>query len=498
MTGLVILAIVILLAIIMVQLGKLSEVSAVIRGEELVEHQQNNRTAFYMLIFLVVFLIFCVASAWMYKDRMLGYGPHESASAHGGDLDSLFNVTLFFTGIVFVITHIALFWFSYKYKEDKNRIAYFFPHSLKLEIYWTVIPAIVMAYLVIQGLVAWNNTMADIAPGEEHIEIEASGYQFQWDIRYPGGDGKIGTKNYKLIKPGFNPIGQDWNDEKNHDDFFINDELVLPVGKKVRVRITSKDVLHNFYLPHFRVKMDAIPGLPTHFIFTPIKTTAEYRQELKDYPEWQQLSDPLDPESPQRWEVFDYELACAELCGIGHWSMRKRLTIVSEEEYNDWFAQQQSYYMSNIRNTEDDPFIGELLGMEIRNRSREIKSEFQSAMTADTMATIRLKNVFFETGSAALKENSKYELDEVAQILKSNASVKVELGGHTDSVGDDTGNQTLSNARATSVVNYLQRKGVSASNMVSKGYGENNPVDTNETDEGRQNNRRTELKIISK
>ena len=165
MTALVIIAIVVLVAIILVQLGKLAEVSAVIRGEELAQSQQNNRSAKFMLVFLVGFLIFCVGSAWHYKDIMLAYGPHSSASAHGGSLDSLFNTTLFFTGIVFVLTHIALFWFSYKYKEDKNRIAYFFPHSLKLEIYWTVIPAVVMAYLVIQGLIAWNSTMADIKPG---------------------------------------------------------------------------------------------------------------------------------------------------------------------------------------------------------------------------------------------------------------------------------------------------------------------------------------------
>ena len=498
MTALVIIAIVVLVAIILVQLGRLSEVSAVIRGEEVAEEQQNNRSATFMLVFLVGFLIFCVGSAWMYKDRMLAYGPHSSASAHGGQLDSLFNTTLVFTGIVFVLTHIALFWFSYKYKEDKNRIAYFFPHSLKLEIYWTVIPAVVMAFLVIKGLIAWNATMADIKPGEEHIEIEATGYQFAWDVRYPGADGKIGTKNYKLIDPGSNPLGQDWTDEKNHDDFFVGDELKLPVNKKVRVRITAKDVLHNFYLPHFRVKMDAIPGLPTHFIFTPIKTTAEYRQELKDYPEWQELADPKDPESPQRWEVFDYELACSELCGTGHYSMKKRLTIVSQEEYDLWFAEQQSYYMNNIRNTDDDPYKGGLLGMEIKNRAKEIKAEFASAMSADTMSTIRLKNVFYNTGSAELKDDSKYELDEVARILKANSSVKVELGGHTDSQGDDAMNQNLSQQRATSVVDYLRRKGVSSSNMVSKGYGENNPVDTNDTDEGRQNNRRTELRIISK
>ena len=436
MTGLVIIAIIILLAVILVQIGRLTEVSAVIRGEENVQMATNNRNAVYMLIFLVVFLVYCVVSAWMYKDRMLGYGPHGAASAHGGMLDSIFNTTLVFTGIVFVITHIALFWFAYKYREDKNRVAYFFPHSTMLEVIWTAIPTVVMAILVVRGLIVWNATMADVTPEEEHIEIEATGSQFLWEVRYPGADSKLGAKDFRLIKPGINPLGQDWEDTKNLDDFLIGDVFYLPVNKKVRVRITAKDVLHNFYLPHFRVKMDAVPGLPTHFIFTPTTTIEEYRTRLSTldkegnplYPEWHQLSDPEDPESPKRWEVFDYELACAELCGYGHYSMRKTLKVVSQEEYDDWFAQQQSYYMTNIRNTADDPFRGKLLPIEAASRARELKAEFKSALDADELSTIKLKNVFFETGSAALKDDSKYELDEVATLLKANTNVKVEIG----------------------------------------------------------------------
>ena len=258
MIGLVAILIVILLGVILVQLGRVSELAAKIRGEEEVYFQQNNRTGFYFLVFLVVFLIFCVASAWMYKDRMLGYGPHAAASAHGTELDSLFNITLFFTGIVFVLTHIALFWFSYKYKEDKNRPSTFFVHSTKLEIFWTVIPSFVLIFLVVRGLNVWNNVMSDVGEDEDYIEIEATGYQFAWDLRYPGPDGKLGTRNFREIDPASNPLGQVWTDVKNIDDF-QPDKIVLPKGKKVRVRIGSKDVLHNFYLPHFRVKMDAVP-----------------------------------------------------------------------------------------------------------------------------------------------------------------------------------------------------------------------------------------------
>ena len=144
------------------------------------------------------------------------------------------------------------------------------PHDNKLEVIWTAVPAVVMCFLVIRGLVAWNEVMADVSEGEEHIEIEATGQQYLWHLRYPGADGKLGTRNFRLIKSGENPLGQDWMDDKNLDDIMPS-EIVLPVGKKVRVRITAMDVLHSFDLPHFRVKMDAVPGMPTYFVFTPTK-----------------------------------------------------------------------------------------------------------------------------------------------------------------------------------------------------------------------------------
>lgn len=371
-TGLIIILCVILLAVVVVQIGRVTEIAAKIRGEEEVQLEINNRNGILSMVFLVAFLIFCFWSAHHYANWMLGYGPHESASAHGGALDDMFNITLIFTGIVFVLTHIALFYFAWKYRGQKGRIAEFMPHDNKLEIIWTAIPAIVMCFLVIRGLVAWNSVMADMPAGaimsqtpqdagvlnddgnEEYLEIEATGAQFLWYLRYPGADGKLGTRNYKLTT-GTNPLGQDWNDEKNLDDFQPT-EIVLPVNKKVRVRITSRDVLHNFALPHFRVKMDAVPGMPTYFIFTPTTTTEEYRESLRDYPEYQRPSDPKDPESDPLWKSFDYELACMELCGSGHFSMKKIVKIVSEDEYKEWLSKQQSYYEAAIKGTAEDPF----------------------------------------------------------------------------------------------------------------------------------------------
>lgn len=362
MTGLIIVFVLILIGIIIFQIGKVTELAGRIRGEEDAQYDSNRVNGILSVVFMVVFLGLTFYSSYAYKNYFLGYGPHQAASAHGGALDDMFNVTLIATGFVFVITQILLFYFAWVYRGRRGKKATFLPHDNKLEIIWTAVPAVVMTFLVIGGLDAWNDVMADVDPDEEYTEIEATGYQFGWIIRYPGADGKIGTKNYKMIT-GINPIGQDWNDTKNLDDFHAS-EIVLPVNKKVRVRITSRDVLHNFYLPHFRVKMDAVPGMPTYFVFTPTKTTEEYRQELKKYDEYNVPSDPEDPESPMLWESFNYELACAELCGKGHYSMRREVRIVSDQEYEQWLSKQQSWYLSNIRNTDEDPYAGQTLDIE--------------------------------------------------------------------------------------------------------------------------------------
>jgi cytochrome c oxidase subunit 2 len=357
MTALITILSIILLFVVLLQIAKINEITTEMKGEE--EHLTKSAelNGKWLIIFCVLFLGLFVWSAMFYSNRMLGYGPLKSASQHGGSIDSMFNVTLIFTGIVFVICHLALFWFPYKYRYKSGKKALFLPHDNRLEIIWTALPALVMTVLVVQGLVTWNRVMGDVRDGEDFMEIEATAWQFAWNLRYPGADGKLGVKDFRLIKPGINELGQDWNDERNHDDFNA-DELVLPKGKKIRVRIIARDVLHNFYLPHFRVKMDAVPGIPTYFIFTPIKTTEEFRQELRKYPEYNLPSDPNDPNSEPKWKAFNYELACAELCGKGHYSMRRLVKIVSPEEWEVWNRSQKSYYMTSIRNTDEDPLKG--------------------------------------------------------------------------------------------------------------------------------------------
>lgn len=358
MTAIIITLCIILLVVVILQIGKVSEVAGRIKGAKAVQEDANFWHSRISIIFMIVFLVAVVWATYYYRNFMFGYGPHESASQHGLRIDFSFHITLIITSIVFFATQFLLFYFTYRFRQRRGKKAKFIPYNNTLEIIWTAIPALVLGSLAVYGVNTWMTTMKDITDDEDVIEIEATGMQYAWLLRYPGADGEFGRKNYRDIT-GINPLGQDWTDEAGLDDF-QPDKIVLPVGKKVRVTINSRDVLHSFFLPHFRVKMDAVPGIPTYFVFTPIKTTEEYKQELRKYKEYQKPSNPDDPSGPKLWETFQYELACAEICGSGHFSMKKIVEIVTEEEYEEWLASQTSYYESSIKGTKNDPNYSEL------------------------------------------------------------------------------------------------------------------------------------------
>jgi cytochrome c oxidase subunit 2 len=273
-----------------------------------------------LLLFLIVG---GVAFAWSFSaswDEM----NQPLASVHGRWTDSLFWTTMIVIGIVFVITQILLFFYSYKYQHQDNKRAYYYPHNNKLEIVWTMIPAIVMALLVFAGWKTWTNiTMA--AP-QEAIEIEVMGKQFNWMIRYPGADGKFGESRTNLVD-AVNEMGIDFSDKNAMDDFTAR-EIHVPKGKPVLLKIRSRDVIHSVFLPHFRLKMDAVPGMPTKFWFVPTKTTAEMQNETGN-------------------PNFVYELACTEICGRGHFAMRAILVVDEPEDYEAWVAKQQPFVEQN-------------------------------------------------------------------------------------------------------------------------------------------------------
>ena len=179
--------------------------------------------------------------------------------------------------------------------------------------------------------------------------------------------------------------------------------------------------------------------------------------------------------------------------------MRRVVKIVTQEEYDEWAASQTSYYAQTVRNTDADPYKGQLLSYEAKARAKELLADVEAALIEDdpSSVTINLTNVFFNVGSAELKDDSKYELDNVAKIMSEYSDIAVEISGHTDNTGDANANDILSKSRADAVTNYLTGKGVRSNRLQSVGYGQHQPADTNDTVEGRQNNRRIEMKIIS-
>lgn len=275
------------------------------------------------VMFAIALVVGMYGAYWSYTVHGSQILP-ESASEHGVAIDQMFYVTLIITTIVFVITHIILFLFAYRYKHNKKRVAYYYPHNNTLEKYWTIIPAIALTVLVLMGFFVWrgitNVSKEDIAKA---IQIDVTAHQFAWEVRYAGKDNVNGKKNYKLVGSlnGLNNLGLDLSDKRNYDDLKVG-EIVLPVNKPVRFTLGSQDVLHSFYLPHFRVQMNCVPGMPTFFQFTPKTTTAEM-QEITDNPN------------------FKYELACAKICGGSHYNMKFNVRVVSEKEYQEWLKEQK-------------------------------------------------------------------------------------------------------------------------------------------------------------
>jgi cytochrome c oxidase subunit II len=428
-----ILIIAVLVAVFFVQIGKARELASVIREDNSEEFETNNFHAGFGMVFMVGFLLACIVSFVYYVPYILGWGPNTAASAHGPSVDYMFNLTLFFTAIVFFATQFLLFYYAWKYRGKKGARAIYWSHDERLEMVWMLIPAVVMTFLVVGGLRAWNEALADVTEkdvaGTDYIEIEATGMQFAWLLRYPGRDNKLGTKHFTKIT-GTNPLGQDWTDDKNIDDFHPS-EIVLPVGKKVRVRINSRDVLHNFYLPQFRVKMDAVPGMPTYFVFTPTVTSDSMRTRYKKYAHWN-IPDKKD-ETKKRYEAFEYELACAELCGRGHYSMRRILKVVTEEEYENWLDEQEktSHYLSNVYEADKS---------DIKKKA----DDFKAILAHKESVKTALKAVKDLSEKATAADKPKFE----AAIIEINAGLKITRKTLVLSEAKDAAEKALSAAAA--------------------------------------------------
>jgi cytochrome c oxidase subunit 2 len=348
MSVFIITSLIILVFIIIYQIGRASEYASVLRGEEKVKLQTNRTIALVLVAFFILSMWGIYECNAMFMDRMLP----KAACKTGENYDKMFIYTLAVTGAVFFATQFVLFWFCYKYQASEKRTTFFFAHSNKLEIIWTTIPAIAMAILVAIGLRNWFEVTAP-APADATI-VEVVGKQFNWIIRYPGKDNELGKRDFRKINDANNILGMDWTDPHNMDDIISqNGELHVVVNKPVKLLICSRDVIHDVGLPHFRMKMDAVPGITTTMCFTPTITTAEMKQITKN------------PD-------FVYEIACDQLCGKGHYSMRGTVVVQTQEEYDKWLASQQTYYSLN------NPAPGAPAGGEAKP---EVKTDSVKAIT---------------------------------------------------------------------------------------------------------------------
>lgn len=320
MSAIFLLLILLLGFLITFQIAKASEYVGILKGEKKNFEQNNRVNGFLMIAFLVLGLVGVYWCNELYKGKILG----EAASDHGEKIDTMLHITLVITGVVFVITQVLLFWFAYKYQYSEKRKAYYFPHNNKLELIWTVIPAIALTVLVGFGLLYWFRITGD-AP-KDALQVEVTGKQFNWIFRYPGKDNIFGKKYYRNIDDKTdNSLGLLWDDPATHDDLVVQTTMYLIKDRPVKLIINSRDVIHDVGLAHFRMKMDAVPGTPTTMWFTPKFTTEEMRKKLND------------PE-------FDYELSCDQMCGKGHFSMRGIVKVVTPEEFILWRAKEKPNY----------------------------------------------------------------------------------------------------------------------------------------------------------
>jgi cytochrome c oxidase subunit 2 len=383
MMKLLILLVVVLGAVAIAQLARVYELTSRLRNkrEEDISPEDNRMNGRLMWAFMVAYFAFFAWLVYAYGDKMLPV----AASEHGVETDQLLNFNWVILLIAFVLTNVLLFVFAGKYLYSSERRAFWQPHNNRLELVWTVIPAAVLAVIIIMGLNSWNKITAPAGPDAVQVELYAK--QFDWTARYPGADGVLGATDFRLIN-GNNPLGIVTNesiaqrmgeldvqiveidsllantimaDGKRDElteqverlrrtqariinlrtvmeldikekgdasqylhgaDDVVTKEFYLPVRKEAKILIRSRDVIHSAYIPHLRSQMNAVPGITTTMKMVPTITTDSMRTHvMKD-------------------EAFDFVLLCNKICGASHYNMQMPLTVTNATDYDAWMVEQ--------------------------------------------------------------------------------------------------------------------------------------------------------------
>jgi cytochrome c oxidase subunit II len=243
------------------------------------------------------------------------------ATAHGGQIDNLIGLIHIFMLFLFVGWGGFFLYAIVRFRKSRNPVADYKGVTSHRSTYLEIGVAVVEAVLLIGfAIPLWAARVEGLPPENEALVVQVTGEQFAWNIHYPGADGIFGRTDIKLLDLQSNPLGLDRSDPAAKDDITTVNQLYLPVNKPIIVRLRSKDVIHSFGVPEFRVKQDAVPGLTIPIWFIPTITTAEMRTRTGN-------------------PGFQYEIACAQLCGLGHARMRGLVTVQTAEEFQKWLAE---------------------------------------------------------------------------------------------------------------------------------------------------------------
>lgn len=225
-------------------------------------------------------------------------------------IDTTIDLTFWITGTVFTAIMLFMAYCAYRFRRRDGHRAEYEPESARLEWGLTIVTAVGVAAMLAPGLVVWNQF---VSVPDDAVEVEVVGQQWSWNFRLPGADGRLGTSDTRRVDPGSNPLGLNPNDPAGGDDLVVEAaDLHLKVGQPVKLLLRSVDVLHDFYVPEFRAKMDLVPGLVSYIWLTPTRTGT-------------------------------FDILCAELCGTGHSLMRGRVVVDDEESYQAWLQGQQTF-----------------------------------------------------------------------------------------------------------------------------------------------------------
>jgi cytochrome c oxidase subunit II len=263
------------------------------------------------LVLLVIIWLITFLSTYFFAARTW-WLPH-GVSTSAAFIDHQFALTYILMGIVFVAAQCALGYLVWKYRDGASNGPVEYSHgNTKLELLWTTLTAILFIGLNLMGSHVWASER--FAPaGPDSVPVEVTGMQFAWYFRYPGADGKYGRTDAKLMDASAgneSAIGLDTSDPAAKDDV-VTGTMYIPVNREVDLTLKAVDVIHSFFVPSFRFKQDAVPGLGIHMHFTPT-------------------------------EIGDYEIACAELCGLGHYKMHGMVHVVSQADFDKWLAAREA------------------------------------------------------------------------------------------------------------------------------------------------------------